>query len=503
MTTYLILFILYKVLLLVSIAPIFKQKNLNPYLLLIPLYGEWVWIKLLQKSIFFFIFFLVPFLNVFVIWLLLLETSDGFKRYKITEYALAAVLPFVYFPYLCYKNKEKFVCPKDLPKIIKSPFRDWLNAIVYALVAALIIHAFYFKGYTIPSSSMEKSLLVGDFLFVSKIHYGARLPNTPITFPFVHHTLPLSTSTKSFLDWIQLPYYRFPGFQKIKRNDVTVFNYPDGDTVSTTIQSAQSYYSLVRNFGEQSAKQNFGEIVYRPVDKRENFVKRCIGLPGDSLQIIDTEVYINGKKTESPPLLQHNYMILPNPMVVSKRKWKELNVSQDDLKILYDSRYSFIPLTSEMKKELEAMPEVQALVPCSSPKGVADVNLFPFQPELRPWNLDFYGPIYIPEKGKTVALNIENLPLYKRIIEVFEKNTLRVEDSTIYINGEIAESYTFQMDYYWVMGDNRHNSADSRYWGFVPEDHIIGKAFFVWFSWNKDGKGLNKIRLNKMFKVIK
>ncbi|MEG2336529.1 MAG: S26 family signal peptidase, partial [Bacteroidales bacterium] len=345
----------------ISLWQIFKQAGENPWITLVPFYGPWRWIKILGKSPWHFFFLLFPFLDVFIVWLLCVDTSEGFKRNKIWEYFLAALFPFIYFPYLTLVKKEKFVNPKTLPQRSKSVFREWFDSIMYALVAALIIHAFYFKGYTIPSSSMEKSMMVGDFLFVSKVHYGPRLPNTPLTFPFVHHTLPFTSNTPSFLTWIKLPYFRFPGFEEIKKNDVFVFNFPDGDTVSTMYQSNISYNVLVKEVGRDRVwqdKTNFGNIVVRPVDKRENFVKRCIGTAGDTLEIRNTQVYINGKKAINPPKLQFNYQILPNPMVVSKRQWQELGVSKDDIKILYNSDYAYIPLTNAMRNQLEQLPEV-------------------------------------------------------------------------------------------------------------------------------------------------
>lgn len=490
----------------ISLWQVFKQAGENPWFTIVPFYGPWRWIKILGKSPWHFVFFLLPFINIFIIWLLCVDTSEGFKRNKIGEYFLAAVFPFIYFPYLTLVKKEKFVNPKTLGIRKKTVFREWFDSIMYALTAALIVHAFYFKGYTIPSSSMEKSMLVGDFLFVSKIHYGPRLPNTPLTFPFVHHTLPMTTNTPSFLTWIKFPYYRFPGFQDVERNDVIVFNFPDGDTVSTVYQSGISYNVLVKEVGRDLVwqdKANFGDIVVRPVDKRENFVKRCIGKAGDTLEIRNTQVYINGKEAVNPEKLQFNYQILPNPMVVSKRQWKELGVSDDDIKSLYNSDYAYIPLTNEMRAKLEAMPEIEKLVPLVTEAGVADPRVFPFTPETYAWNVDNYGPIYIPKKGDKLALNLNNIAIYERAIRIYEGHDVHVENGQIFIDGKPATEYVFEMDYYWAMGDNRHNSADSRYWGFVPEDHIVGKAFFTWFSWDKDAKGLKKIRTSQMFKVVK
>ena len=325
--------IVYKLLLLPSLWGVFKDSGRNPYLVLVPFYGEWVWIRILKvKWYTHFVFLFFPFINVFIFWLLCVETSYGYKRRKILECLAASVFFFLYFPHLVFRNKEKYTCAKDLPPVKKSSAREWFDTIVFALVAVLIIHAFYFKGYVIPSSSMEKSLNVGDFLFVSKVAYGPRMPQTvlsfpfvqhtlPLTkdvygprmpqtvlsFPFVQHTLPLTKDVPSYLTWLELPYHRMPGFRQVKHNDVIVFNFPDGDTVSSVFQSNISYNTLVKEVGRERVwrdKANFGRITYRPVDRRENFVKRCIGLPGDTVSIRDRQVYINGQMAENPELLQ-------------------------------------------------------------------------------------------------------------------------------------------------------------------------------------------------------
>ncbi|MEG1498610.1 MAG: signal peptidase I [Bacteroidales bacterium] len=498
--------IIYKILLGISLWSIFKTSNRNPLLIFIPFYGEWLWIKILgRKWYLYFPFLFIPFINVFIFWLLCVETSYGFKRYRLWECFAALLVPFIFFPILSYKYKEPFTNPRLLPPYKKSSKREWIDTLFFALTAALIIHAFYFKGYVIPSSSMEKSLNVGDFLFVSKIHYGARLPNTPLTFPFVHHTLPFTKEAPSFFTGINLPYYRFPGFCKIQRNDVVVFNFPDGDTVSTVFQSNISYYTLVKEAGRDRVwndRATFGRIVYRPVDKRENFVKRCIGISGDTLLIRNRMVYINGKRAIDPKLLQFNYRILPNPLIISHREWNHLGVSNDDLKNLFNPEYGQVPLTHAMLEKVQALPGVEKVEPLIEAIQKGDSRLFPFEPKLYPWNVDNYGPIYIPKKGDTLWLTDYTIPFYNRLITTYENNSLTKENGQFLINGQKTDFYICKMNYYWMMGDNRHNSADSRYWGFVPEDHIVGKAFYVWFSWNKDAHGVQKVRWNKMFKVI-
>lgn len=505
---WILLVIIYKLLLGFSLWGVFTAYGKNPLLSLIPFYGEWIWIRLLKvKWYAYFPFLFLPFINVFVFWLLCVETTYGYKRRKVWECFCACAFCFIYFPLLHFRNKETFVCAKDLPPVKKTSAREWLDTIVFALTAVLIIHAFYFKGYVIPSSSMEKSLNVGDFLFVSKVAYGPRVPQTLITFPFVQHTLPLTKDVPSYLTWIELPYHRLPGLHKVRHNDVIVFNFPDGDTVSSVYQSNISYNTLVKEVGRKrvwSDKANFGRITYRPVDRRENFVKRCIGLPGDTVQIKNRQVYINGKVAENPENLQFNYRILPSANVVGSRKLKEIGISNDDMKMLFHPEYNSVPLTVEMMREIQAIPGVDSVQPLIEPAGLGDERLFPYSPGNYPWNVDNYGPVYIPAKNDTLHLDSKNLALYKRLITIYENNTLEIQpDGQFLINGKPTDTYVCKMDYYWAMGDNRHNSADSRFWGFVPEDHLVGKAFFVWFSWNKDASGLKKVRWNKVMRVIR
>ncbi len=403
-------------------------------------------------------------------------------------------------------------------------FIEWLDALIFAVIAVTLINIFLFQNYKIPTASMEKTLLVGDHLYVSKVAYGPRIPNTPLSFPFAQHTLPLTDNVKSYVEWIKLPYKRLKGFGHVKRNDAVVFNFPAGDTVCLERQNV-SYYSIVRDQAAElkridnaagntiiSDEEYYNrarkivwdqyEIVVRPVDRRDNYIKRCCALPGDTLEIIEGKVYTNGNEQKDFPGIQYLYRIGTNGTRINPKYLDELNISEDDIRWGLGYQFMEAPLTVENREKIKEFRNVSRITRYIEPDGVYSSNMFPHN-ERFPWNLDNYGPLYIPEKGRTISITPENLPLYERIIGHYEKNDLEIKDSVIYINGSPADTYTFAMDYYWMMGDNRHSSLDSRYWGYVPEDHIIGKPRFVWLSLNKDKKFPRNIRLNRMFMGIK
>lgn len=482
----------------------FEKAGRHGWETLIPFYNLWVFLQIIKKPKWWYALLLFPFINVFVYMLMLVEMAKCFNKFGLGEQFLAVVVPFVYMPYLGFSPNEKFVDPDNRPEIKKGVVREWVDAIIFAVVAATIIRTFLLEAYTIPTSSMEKSMLVGDYLFVSKITYGPKVPNTPISFPFVHHTLPFTTSAKSYVEWISLPYYRFPGLGKVERNDAVVFNYPEGDTVSTAFQSNQSYYSLVRNYGRNRVwtdKRNFGEIVVRPVDKRENYVKRCVGLPGDTLQIIDRQVYIDGEKAVNPEKLQYQYVVQTDGSRINARVLDKLDITE--------GRQTSVPgqfvyvLTNEAVSELQKLPIVKSIEVINEPMGEYSPEIFPHDPNFK-WNRDNFGPIYIPKKGVPIQITTENIPLYHRLIETYEGNKIEVTDENVIINGKVVAEYTPKMDYYWMMGDNRHNSADARFWGFVPEDHIVGTPEFIWLSLDENKGWLDgKIRWNRLFTLVK
>ena len=399
---------------------------------------------------------------------------------------------------------------------------NWVDDIMFALIAVYIINLFIFQNYQIPSSSLEKTLLVGDFLFVSKLSYGPRVPNTPISFPLVQNTFPI-INCKSYIEWPKWEYKRVKGLGQVKRNDIVVFNFPAGDTVAANVPNPD-YYQLVKSYGHESLrlnKETFGDIVYRPVDKRDNYVKRCVGMPGDSLQIIDNKIYIDGKLSKDMKSVQHVYYVETDGTRITEEMFHRLQVSKADRSLVSELRdndaflqyLTFtpqangrfnpiyrMPLTGEGYNMIQKSSAIRKIV--IEPDIVAS-DIYPIDYELG-WKRDNYGPIWIPKKGATITLNEKNLAIYQRCIRNYENNTLEIgRDGSVKINGETVTTYTFKYDYYWMMGDNRHCSADSRSWGFVPEDHIVGKPILVWLSIDKDFGLLNGgIRWKRMFRTV-
>lgn len=412
-------------------------------------------------------------------------------------------LPLIYDLYiskLIYRyiwRHNASLCEKS--KAYKTVY-EWVNAIIFATVVASLVHIFIFQMYVIPTSSMERSLLVGDYLYVSKVTYGPQMPNTPLSFPFVHHTMPFSQTKKSFSEAVKWPYHRLRGIKPIKRNDVVVFNFPAGDSVLLENQ-AVTYYDVLRgyeqSFGKEEGRQRLNEqytTISRPVDKRENYIKRCVAIPGDSLAIRNGQVLVNGAPQVSIPGLQYNF-IVQTRAPLSQYALDNLNISECSGN---GSIYTMFT-TEETIAKLEKLDNV---ISVRRYVAMPNTDVFPQWEDAR-WSQDNFGPIWVPEKGATVTLTIENLPLYERIITAYEGHKLAIRDGEIFIDGTPATKYTFAMNYYWMMGDNRHNSADSRFWGFVPEDHIVGKASFVWLSLDANKSFPANIRWERLFKKVR
>ncbi len=385
---------------------------------------------------------------------------------------------------LAFWKKKK----EDPNKKKKPVWREWLDAGIFAIVAATLIRTFLIEAYTIPSGSMEGTMLINDYLFVSKVAYGPRMPMTPLAIPLVHNTMPVFGG-KSYSDAVQWKYRRLPGFGDVKRYDVVVFNFPNNDT-AMEIDPAADYYEAVRVAG-RDAVWNQTKIIPRPVDKKENYIKRCMGIPGDKIEIIDATVYVNGKRGEIFPHQRMDYLVQAQPGFFIAQDYAEenhilLKGNNNAGSFVFEMEYKTI---AEIKK----LPGVLSVAPYVEPKGDATGRsgsaVYPQNPAFFKWNQDNYGPIIIPKKGMTINLTPENIVLYKRAIQVYEKNKFELRDGKCFINDKEAAQYTFKMNYYWMMGDNRHNSADSRFWGFVPEDHIVGKASFVWLSYGSSAEG--------------
>lgn len=456
---------------------LYVKAGKNAWEAIIPIYNAIVLMQIINRPKWWTVLLFIPIINLLMFPIIWIETIRSFgKNSNLDSVLVVATLGFYIF-YINYVEDVKYIKDRSLKP--RTAAGEWVSSIAFAIIAATIVHTYFMQPYTIPTSSLEKSLLIGDFLFVSKFHYGARVPMTTVAAPMVHDTLPI-IKTKSYLNKPQLPYLRIPGFQKIKQNDIVVFSWP---------------VDTVEYFFQKTNKK-----IRKPIDKKSNYVKRCVGIAGDSLEIRNGFVYINGKKNILPDRakLQFYYDVNTGGKPISANILRNRYHVREGAS-LQDGNY-ILNLASDDAKLLKNNPTVKSLTRKFSPKGEKE-NVFPNVKTLN-WNKDNFGPIYIPEKGKTVALNKESLPFYKQIIVEYEKNSLQVKGDEIFINGKPSIAYTFQQNYYWMMGDNRHNSEDSRYWGYVPFDHVVGKPVFIWMSWNTDGKGLSKIRWERLFTTV-
>lgn len=446
---------------------------------IVPVYNAIVLMKIINRPGWWVILLFIPIINLLMFPIVWVETIRSFGKNTNKDTILVILSLGLYIFYVSYMEDATYIKDRSLKP--RTSGGEWVSSIAFAVIAATLVHTYFMQPYTIPTSSLEKSLLIGDFLFVSKFHYGARVPMTTVAAPMVHDTLPL-VKTRSYLKKPQLPYFRLPALQQIKRNDIVVFSWP----VDTVEQFFRKTNRRIR----------------KPIDKKSNYVKRCVGIPGDSLEIRDGYVYINGEKNTLPDRarLQFFYEADTEGKALSVKSLQSRYHVREGGR-LQDGNY-VLNLSDEDAKLLKNNPTVKNLTRRITPAGERE-EVFPNVSSLN-WNRDNFGPVYIPEAGKTVALNLETLPFYKQIIVEYEKNTLKVEDGNIYLNGssDPVSEYTFAQDYYWMMGDNRHNSEDSRYWGYVPFDHVVGKPVFIWFSWNSDGKGIDKVRWERLFTTV-
>ncbi len=523
----------------IGLYKIFEKAGVPGWKALVPIYGGIEWFKIVGQPLWKYILLWIPLVGIFMLSSILIDTSNAFGKYSFWEHCLAVVFaPF----YLCYLgfSKLKYLGPSvtafrnyreklktaieggkeyEIKKLRasnpyqKSALREWAEAIIFAVFAATFIRMFLIEAYTIPTQSMESSLMVGDFLFVSKTSYGMRMPMTPMMLPLVHNTVPLS-SKESYLKWLKWPYKRILGSTKsIERNDPVVFNFPEGDTI-VWAQNAMykrygtnNYYNFKRHYNLNDAvlknPKNF-EVKTRPIDKRDHYIKRCVAIAGDKLEIKDRQVYVNGQAVENPKNIQYKYNVIASSPL-NESRLLEWGVNIDDLAISKFKRqrenlgngFYELHLNKEMHDKIKALTGILSIELAPQSTG----GVFPQNAMSANWSVDNYGPVDIPKAGQTVNLTAENIALYRRVISVYEGNDLKVNGQQILINGKPTTQYTFKMDYYWMMGDNRHNSEDSRVWGFVPADHIVGKPLFIWMSL-KNGKLFGEgggIRFNRIF----
>ncbi|MGN6354674.1 MAG: S26 family signal peptidase [Parafilimonas sp.] len=486
----------------IGVYGLFKKAGITPWKAFVPFYNTWCMVEATGIKKVWFWLQLVPILGQFVtIWITIIFVMH-FGQFTLLQHAALVFLPFIYLPYIGFSKDVRWGGKEVMKRYKKSASREWIDAAVFAVVAATLIRTFIFEAYTIPSESMEKTLLINDFLFVSKWSYGARLPATPLSFPFVHNTMPGMPTTPSYLKWIELPYKRLPGYTSIKRNDVVVFNVPAGDTIINLegYGSKVLYYDVLRDQfnGNRDALNATYPVIVHPFDKTDNYIKRCVGLPGDVIQNKEGVLYVNNQPAFVGPASQIDYMVETNGTIFSPQFLQDsldMDIENNDqVQVDGSQKIYYMNLTPDKAAIVKRQPNVKRI----SIYALTDVttHTFPFDTADFKWSLDNYGPLTIPKAGATVTLTPQNIALYERLITTYEHNKLEYANGSYVINGKPTNNYTFKYNYYWMMGDNRHRSQDSRFWGFVPETHIVGKASLIWFSWDKGP------RWNRLFKSI-
>ena len=497
------------VLLFVGLYGVFRKAGEQGWKAFVPVYNIIIWLKILHKPWWWVFLVLVPAVGFYMIAIMVVLTANCFGKRKFGEHVVAVVGFFGFVPWLGFsKELEWLGVPKQEEK--RHWLKEWGEAAVFAVVAATLIRTFFFEAFVIPSGSMENTLRVGDYLFVSKMSYGAKVPSIPLTVPFTHNTLPFTETTPSYVDWVELPELRLPGWDDVERNDIVVFNFPEGDTVYTGNRNT-TYYGYMRERARNEYKSvaeirkqliDGDSIVVHPVDKEDNYVKRCVAIAGDVLEVRDRQIFINKTKEITPgyPQFMWKYEC---PMLLSQEaydaymdKFYSIGINDDGpIKIERDSVFEMaIDVPDAALTAFNQIVDTAAPFQFPSGRVIPGDDVFPHDTTHYKWNRDNFGPLWIPKQGVTVNLTIDSLPLYERIISVYEGNKLYVKNGVIYINDQPATKYTFKQNYYFMMGDNRHNSLDSRYWGFVPADHIVGKPVFVWLSMG-DREGIRYDRM--------
>tara|TARA_B110000003_G_scaffold275938_1_gene320093 strand:- start:186 stop:1808 length:1623 start_codon:yes stop_codon:yes gene_type:complete len=501
-TTILILILIVQIIHFLGTWKLYKKAGRKIWEAALPIYNAIILMKIINRPSWWSLLLFIPIINLIMFPVIWVETLRSFGKNNTTDTILGVVTLGMYIYYVNYTTGTTYIKDRSLKP--KTAAGEWISSILFAVVAATIIHTYVLQPFTIPTSSLEKTLLVGDFLFVSKFHYGARTPMTSVSFPMVHDTIPLLRK-KSYLNKPQLPYFRFPGFQEIKRNDIVVFNWPT-DTLIDINRPSKGFK-------------------VKPLDKKSNYVKRCVGIPGDELEIKNGYVYINGKQNSLPDRakLQFRYKIVSKSSFVKRdNSGRYLNQpsafvsSHFDISDIYISDIDrnnkvithIAQLTDEAYQKVKNNPNVIKVEKLTVEEGTWNQSTFPQDPKFK-WNTKYFGPITIPQAGKSTEITIENIALYKRIIEVYEGNEIGVENkislsgTQVKLNGEVLTEYTFLQDYYWMMGDNRDNSQDARMWGFVPFNHVVGKPVLIWMSWDSNAEGLmNKIRWERLFTTV-
>lgn len=516
-----------------GLSKLFAKAGIESWKGWVPVYNFYVLAKLLDKPWWWCLIMIVPGVNILMYGVYGFNVARAYNKPSNQDLLFASILPYIFFVKLGLDDTAKFV---GLSKFRPEPskfIKNWVDPIIFAVIAASIIRGYFIEAFTIPTSSLEKSLMVGDFLFVNKFAYGPKLPQTPLSFPFAHHTLPFSETKRSYLEWIKLPYFRLPGFGSVKNNQIVVFNYPDGDTVALGDQNS-SYYELKRQIaylikreemsgGQPSKSDSYyegraweylntpsnifpwsgkpvGDVVARPVDKREHYVKRCVAIAGDKFEVRNGEIYINDKLQEMPENAQHFYDVkcsqrvfgdeitMPNgrPGLSNLAMLDQLDIYATEAGVDAISKDTIVyrlNMPRHVAAQVKLLPGVVSVTRKNDPKGERELSVFPHNAAYG-WNNDNFGPLVLPKAGMTIPIDTHNVCLYEKVMNTYDNGIHQVtrQGAQVLYDGRPITSYTFKQDYYFMMGDNRHNSADSRSWGLVPYDHVVGSPFFVWFS---------------------